>query len=1520
MKKLYIYLLLLTVMTAVNGQIGREFWFAAPDVWEGYGDAPVVLRVTTFEQAATVTISLPAQGGKVLSVKTVAPYSHLGIQLNKADVENSPANQVNNKGLLISSTANIAAYYDVSAIDNPDKFVLKEDNALGYNFFVPSQNVYGNNAEFGGNANEKAEIVATEDNTIVTITPSVAITGHAANIPYTINLNRGQSYCIECRDIASGASLAGTQISADKRIAVTISDDAIIEDVNSFPNDLIGDQLIPVHVIGNEYVAINTSKAASSYKNQNSVQKVFVLAIEDNTMVFTNNTTKNTKALQKGEMAEFDISDHALYIYATKKVYAYQLTGLVNPNVPTVANEIGSAVLPSYSCNGSSSVSFTRIFNRDFWVNIIIKRKDVKNFVLYDNEGNDINVIKYINSWQTVPGQDTGQEAWVCCAVNLNNISTGVPYRLENTSGMFHLCILDESDSDATGGGTSFGYFSSYNSFYAGGAGDKCLGEEIALEAKEGMKNYSWFSVETGNRILSTDRVFTVTEGGKYWVEAEVAFGGCIIADTLDVNFVFPEIELGNDTTVCEGEVVNYSLGDSYASYLWSNGETSYETQFLADGSSNELNVVVTDAMGCTNSDTVAIDISPVPDIILDATTVCEGTAVVNTTGFERYEWRFNGAVLNTDEAQNWIVPEQSGTYELTAWTADGCSANAQFEITVLPLPSFVLADQSACEGSSVVIDGPAGYTSYNWSTGEQTQSISLSENTTYWLEATDANGCTAREEAQLTFHEPLYIDLGPDRDECVGITLTISNESNYTDFNWTFEPDNNPGSSVVLNPSPEYQYQIVDATVDNSGKYSLEATDVNGCPVSDDVNISFHTANPIDLIITKDLCDGETVEVIASEGYDSYSWTIDGIARPEYDDQSSVANVSAGAVYEVIATAGTCVKRNEITVVEHQLPLVNLPDVVSLCDGTEQQLKVESYSSPDGAAFDYLYWNSNVNQRYNDWQTATINISSAGLYSVTLVDEFGCVASDAVNVNTTATNPIDLGPMQAVCDYVSVVLNNPEVNAQSYSWYQLGATGESHLLDNAPLSVTQSGTYVLRVVDVNGCDVSNDVVVNVHPSPTVELGDDLSSCNDVLLSIAPKDNYAQYEWNDTPALNTHELLVTQTGTYKLAVWNTYGCSAEDEINVSLLAAPVVDLPDFTECTGTEVLLSGPAGEYQYLWNTGAVTQSVTVGNGYYTLKVTDANGCVGEGEANVVWRPVPSVDLGPDQIICPIDTWELNAGDGFASYLWHNGATTQYITANLMDTVNTVVVTDEFGCNGFDSQTVKYKVAEPLALLSDTSICSFASIWIDADNGFEQYQWSTGDVVPAVELDTAGTYWLRAFDGCVWASDTMQLVVHPTPVIAYLDTTIYAQAVVMAEGGTTPYWYAVNEEELQESNVFSDLTNGEYVFLVQDVNGCFTTDTLSLNSILDIKVPPILTPNGDGYNDTWHIQGLDRLPDSIIRVFDRYGKLLVEFYASDPPWDGKYLGKPLPSDAYWYVIHLLPIDKVMKGHLTIKR
>ncbi len=94
-----------------------------------------------------------------------------------------------------------------------------------------------------------------------------------------------------------------------------------------------------------------------------------------------------------------------------------------------------------------------------------------------------------------------------------------------------------------------------------------------------------------------------------------------------------------------------------------------------------------------------------------------------------------------------------------------------------------------------------------------------------------------------------------------------------YTNYNWSFEPASNPGAYVSVNPEKENVCLIQDAQLSNSGVYYVEAKDINGCEVSDNVRISFYTAAPPELKVTEDLCRGETIDILASNGYDSYRW-----------------------------------------------------------------------------------------------------------------------------------------------------------------------------------------------------------------------------------------------------------------------------------------------------------------------------------------------------------------------------------------------------------------------------------------------------------------------------------------------------------------------------------------------------------------------------------------------------------------------------------------------------------------------
>ncbi|NJM78594.1 MAG: T9SS type B sorting domain-containing protein [Flavobacterium sp.] len=139
---------------------------------------------------------------------------------------------------------------------------------------------------------------------------------------------------------------------------------------------------------------------------------------------------------------------------------------------------------------------------------------------------------------------------------------------------------------------------------------------------------------------------------------------------------------------------------------------------------------------------------------------------------------------------------------------------------------------------------------------------------------------------------------------------------------------------------------------------------------------------------------------------------------------------------------------------------------------------------------------------------------------------------------------------------------------------------------------------------------------------------------------------------------------------------------------------------------------------------------------------------------------------------------------------------------------------------------------------------------------------------------------------------------------------------VISVDGGGT-YEYSLDNSTYQTSNVFTNLEAGIYTVYVNDIYGCgITTEEISI-----LGIPKFFTPNGDGFNDTWNIQGVNNQSNGIstISIFDRYGKLLKEISAFGQGWDGLFNGQEMPSTDYWYSV-TLENGKVIKGHFTLKR
>lgn len=139
---------------------------------------------------------------------------------------------------------------------------------------------------------------------------------------------------------------------------------------------------------------------------------------------------------------------------------------------------------------------------------------------------------------------------------------------------------------------------------------------------------------------------------------------------------------------------------------------------------------------------------------------------------------------------------------------------------------------------------------------------------------------------------------------------------------------------------------------------------------------------------------------------------------------------------------------------------------------------------------------------------------------------------------------------------------------------------------------------------------------------------------------------------------------------------------------------------------------------------------------------------------------------------------------------------------------------------------------------------------------------------------------------------------------------------------GNSSYEYAINGGEFQDDPIFRDIPPGLNTLIVNDKNGCGTTEPIEF---LVVGYPKFFTPNGDGRHDVWSIQGVETLDNPVTTIFDRYGKLIAQL-SNNATWDGTYNGNRMPSSDYWFKFeyaeteNAVLVTKTRKAHFTLKR
>ena len=929
----------------------------------------------------------------------------------------------------------------------------------------------------------------------------------------------------------------------------------------------------------------------------------------------------------------------------------------------------------------------------------------------------------------------------------------------------------------------------------SGGSGTYCTGTTTTLSASTDASNatYLWSNGATSNFITAS-----AAAPGPYTVTVTNAYGCSTTSAPVTVHFapLSTTINASGATTFCAGGSVTLTpamLGDSY---LWSNGATTRTINVTQSGS---YSVTVTDASCQFVSPATTVTVNPLPAATITAsgpTTFCAGGSVTLTASAgSTYAWS-NGATTQA------ITVSTGGSYSVTVTNASGCSAtSAPTVVTVNTNPTANITAYGAttfCAGGSVTLAATSA-ASYLWSTGETTHSIVASTSGNYSVTVTNENGCSttsAPTAVTVNANPAATITASGPTTFCAGgnVTLTASSGASYlwstgattasivasTTGSYSVTVTTAAGCSntsqplaVTVNALPDatitapssvcastygdnarvasvfggsYAWTITGGTITGgAGTYQIAfkpsgsdpvtlgvtVTNASGCAASSTRVVDVHSV-PKPAITpsgTASFCNSGLLT--APAGYTAYSWKRDGGQIGGASAQTFLATQS-GTYSVIVWDATNCwVESDPVSITVSTTPAASIAAQNNVCAGT-------TYGAvSDGGAASYQWSVTNgtiVDGQGTNVMHYTTGASGNMTLTLTVANAQGCSDTQSMNIsiaNVQATITPS-GPL-TICPGGSVTLTASA--GTSYIW--------SNNTYAQSTTVTQAGSYSVRVFDANGCYAqSQSVTVAVaSPSATITPSGPTTFCAGGNVTLSAPAGYS-YTWSN--GATTQSITVNQSNTYSVTVLDANGCTASSSTTVTVNPLPIATVSGNSAiCPGGSATITASltgSAPWTVTWSDN-VTQTINSGTTasrsvnpaatttYTITSLTDAN-CTGtsSGSATVTVRPLPTAVVSGSGAICAGASatitaaltgsapWTVTWSDNVTQTI-NTGTTASRSVSPAATTTYTVTSLTDANCSGTSSGSATVTVRPlPTAVVSGGgSICPDGSATVTA-------------------------------------------------------------------------------------------------------------------------------------------------------------------------------------------------------------